>query len=217
MIPPATSKTDRLQVSVHIQAEVISTEAARRQANFWLLENIGNLLRAESLELVLGDRLVWRADIVLTSPQRGRLGVVGRLEIDATTGEILANVPPHQLFPSCGHQEIQGRLAYALQERLPALITGEVGAGKSTAVRAFVQTLDRTLPPLVYLANPRLNVAALYAHILLALQFEPAHTFNRLLPQLQETLQTLARKNRFPLLIVDEVHLRPSMAPVLEA
>lgn len=119
-------------------------------------------------------------------------------------------IPPHQLFPSRGHQEIQGRLAYALQERLPALITGEVGAGKSTAVRAFVQTLDRNLHPLVYLANPRLNAAALYAHILLALQFEPAHTFNRLLPQLQEALQTLARKNRFPLLIVDEAHLLPA-------
>lgn len=119
-------------------------------------------------------------------------------------------IPPGQLFPSHGHQQIQGRLAYALQERLPALITGEVGAGKSTAVRAFVQSLDHTLHPLVYLANPRLNVAALYAHILLALQFEPAHTFNRLLPQLQEALQTLARKNRFPLLIVDEAHLLPS-------
>lgn len=91
MTAPATNKTDRLQVSVHIQAEVMSAEAARRQANFWLLENIGNLLRAESLELVLGDRLVWRAEIVLTSPRRGRLGAVGRLEIDATSGEILAN------------------------------------------------------------------------------------------------------------------------------
>jgi type II secretory pathway predicted ATPase ExeA len=74
-------------------------------------------------------------------------------------------IPPQQLFPSRGHQEIQGRLAYALQERLPALITGQVGTGKSTAVRAFVHALDPNLHPLVYLANPRLNVAALYAHI----------------------------------------------------
>ncbi len=63
-------------------------------------------------------------------------------------------IPPHQLFPSRGHQEIQGCLAFALQERLPVLITGEVGAGKSTAVRAFVQTLNPNLHPLVYLANP---------------------------------------------------------------
>ncbi len=114
------------------------------------------------------------------------------------------------LFPAHGHQEIQGRLAFALQERLPALITGDIGTGKSTALRAFVHSLDHNLHPLVYLPNPRLNVAALYSQILLALQVEPVHTFTRLLPQLHDTLQNLARKNRYPLLVVDEAHLLPS-------
>ena len=86
-----TSDTPRLQVNIHIQAEVLSAETARRQANVWLLENVGNLLRAESPELVLGDQLVWRLDVALTSPTRGWIGSVGRLEVDATTGEILAN------------------------------------------------------------------------------------------------------------------------------
>lgn len=119
-------------------------------------------------------------------------------------------IPSNALFPSRGHQEIQGRLAFALSERLPALITGDVGTGKSTALRAFVHSLDQTLHPLVYLANPHLNVATLYSQILLALQFEPAHAFTRLLPQLRDTLHSLARKNRFPLLIVDEAHLLPA-------
>lgn len=88
---PSTEKAERVQISVHIQAEVLSAEVARRRANVWLLENIGNLLRAESPELVLGERLVWRVDVTLTSPSRGRVGVIGRLEIDATTGEILAD------------------------------------------------------------------------------------------------------------------------------
>jgi hypothetical protein len=30
------------------------------------------------------------------------------------------------LFPAPGHQEIQGRLSFAFQERLPALITGSL-------------------------------------------------------------------------------------------
>jgi general secretion pathway protein A len=46
------------------------------------------------------------------------------------------------LYPSRGHCEVQGRLAFALQDRLPALVTGDVGTGKSTAVRAFAQALD---------------------------------------------------------------------------
>jgi hypothetical protein len=74
-----------------VQAEVLSAEAARREANFWLLKNVGNLLRADNLELVLGDQLIWRSDIVLTSPTRGRIGVVGRLEIDAVTGKVLVD------------------------------------------------------------------------------------------------------------------------------
>ena len=114
-----------------------------------------------------------------------------------------------ELFPSHGHQEVQGRLAFALQERLPALITGDIGAGKSTALRAFAHSLDRNLYPLVYLANPLLKVAALYSQILLALQQEPAFSFTRLLPQLRATLQDLARKGRFVLLIIDEAHLLP--------
>jgi len=86
-----TEKTDRLQVSIHIQAEVLTAEAARWEANYWLLENGGNLLRADNPELVLGDRLVWRVDVVLTSPIRGRIGVVDRTELDAITCEVLAD------------------------------------------------------------------------------------------------------------------------------
>jgi len=103
-------------------------------------------------------------------------------------------IPANDLFPSRGHQEVQARLAFALPDRLPLLITGDIGTGKSTAVRAFVHSLDRNLHPLVYLANPKLNPTALYSQILLALQEEPAHAFTRLLPQLRNTLQNLAHK-----------------------
>jgi type II secretory pathway predicted ATPase ExeA len=113
------------------------------------------------------------------------------------------------LYPSHSHCEAQGRLAFALQERLPALLTGDVGTGKSTAVRAFAHTLDRNLYAVVYLSNPHLGIPALYREILLALQVEPAFGFIRLLPQLRSTLHDLARKGRYVLLIVDEAHLLP--------
>jgi len=120
------------------------------------------------------------------------------------------SIATQHLFPSHGHCEIQGRLAFALQERVPALITGDVGTGKSTALRAFAHTLDRNVYAVVYLANPHLRVAALYHQILLALQVEPAFSFLRLLPQLRLTLADLARKGRFVLLVVDEAHLLPA-------
>ena len=86
-----TPEASRLKVSVHIQAEVLSAQVVRQQANVWLLENVGNLLRAASPELVLGDQLIWRIDVMLTSPTRGEIDRVGRLEIEATTGQVLAN------------------------------------------------------------------------------------------------------------------------------
>lgn len=86
-----TKKADRLQVNVHIQVEVLSADAARREANYWLLEDVGNLLRADNPDLVLGEQLVWRFDIVLTPPTRGQVGVVGRIELDAITGKVLAD------------------------------------------------------------------------------------------------------------------------------
>lgn len=119
------------------------------------------------------------------------------------------SIASQDLYPSRGHCEVQGRLAFALQERLPALITGDVGTGKSTALRAFAHSLDRNVYAVVYLSNPHLTVTTLYRQILLALQTEPAFGFLRLLPQLRATLSDLARKGRFVLLIVDEAHLLP--------
>ncbi|MFO7697406.1 MAG: AAA family ATPase [Anaerolineae bacterium] len=122
------------------------------------------------------------------------------------------SVAAKDLYPARGHREIHGRLAFALQDHLAALVTGDVGTGKSTAIRAFAQSLDHNLYAVVYLSNPHLSISALYREILLALQVEPAFGFMRLLPQLRTTLHDLARKGRYVLLIVDEAHL---LAPEL--
>ena len=69
--------------------EIISAEAARKQANVWLLENVGNLLRAESAELILRDKPAWRVVVWLTSPVLGAVDCIGNLELDAVSGEVL--------------------------------------------------------------------------------------------------------------------------------
>ena len=117
------------------------------------------------------------------------------------------SIATENLYPSRGHQEVQGRLTFALQERLPALITGDVGTGKSTALRAFAHSLDRNVYRVVYLPNPSLTTPSLYRQILVGLQVEPAFGFRRLLPQFHATVTDLARKGRYVLLIVDEAHL----------
>lgn len=83
----------RMQIVVNVHAEVLDPELARRQANVWLLENAGNLLGAENPELVLGDRLLWRYDVIVGTPSLDQPGYgeahrVGQITLDAVTGEV---------------------------------------------------------------------------------------------------------------------------------
>lgn len=84
----------RMQVTVHIDTEVLDPEIARRKANVWLLETVGNLLGAENSELILSEPLRWRYDVILglpdlNNPGSGDLFRVGMIEVHAVTGEVL--------------------------------------------------------------------------------------------------------------------------------
>lgn len=84
----------RMQVTVHIDTEVLNPEVARRKANVWLLETIGNLLGAENAELILSEPLRWRFDVILGLPDLGHPGSgdlfrVGTIEVNAADGEVL--------------------------------------------------------------------------------------------------------------------------------
>ena len=91
---PRNGAAARMQVKVHVDTEVMDPEIARRRANVWLLETVGNLLGAENAELILSEPLRWRYDVILglpdlTHPGTGDLFRVGMIEVDATTGEVL--------------------------------------------------------------------------------------------------------------------------------
>ena len=49
------------------------------------------------------------------------------------------------LYATLGQKELSGRLTYLVRERGFGLVTGEIGSGKSTTVRAF--TAHSTLTP----------------------------------------------------------------------
>lgn len=116
-------------------------------------------------------------------------------------------LPVRELFPSTAHQEVQARLAFALHNRFPALITGAVGTGKSTAVRAFIHSLDPNLYLTAYLANPNLTVQALFAYLLAAFRVSPTFHPRGLGERLHATLSDLAQRGCQPIVVVDEAHL----------
>lgn len=82
-----------MQVTVHITADVMAPAFALKKANVWLSMNAGHLLLAENPELVLGEPLQWRFDVIHSLPSRTKPGTarrsfLGRLQMDAVSGEI---------------------------------------------------------------------------------------------------------------------------------
>ena len=74
------------------QADVppISALVARQKVNVLMLDRISNLLLADEPALVElpGGKRAWRVPIDLTFPDRGRIGRVGTIEVDAESGEV---------------------------------------------------------------------------------------------------------------------------------
>ena len=117
------------------------------------------------------------------------------------------SLPVRDLFPSTAYQELQARLAFALQHRFPTLVTGDIGTGKSTTVRAFIQSLDANLYLTAYLPNPNLTVQAFFAYVLTTFRVSATYHPRGLGERLHATLADLSQRGSQPILVVDEAHL----------
>ena len=54
------------------------------------------------------------------------------------------NIPARDLFARQGHAEAIARISFCVVESALGVVTGDVGAGKTVAVRAAVAALDPT-------------------------------------------------------------------------
>jgi hypothetical protein len=86
-------EASQVDVTVHISAKLnVTRVAARRKINVFVLNKIGTGLGGDTPILVIdNDRLCWRVPVILALPPQGRLGQVGQIDVDAQTGEILAD------------------------------------------------------------------------------------------------------------------------------
>ena len=120
-----------------------------------------------------------------------------------------------KLFATASQKELTARLTYLVRERGCGLVTGEIGSGKSTAVRAFTAGLDANSYLVIYLANPTTGSMGLYRELLLTLGHEPPFTKPRMVSRIRAALADLRiNKRRTPLVIIDEAHLLTQ--PMLE-
>jgi general secretion pathway protein A len=118
-----------------------------------------------------------------------------------------------QLFASEAWNQIKTRLEFLAQHHGVGLLTGEVGAGKSTAARAFTATLNPNLYKILYVHFCAASALDLLRQVALELNLEPAHGRGDLAHQIAETVVRLNQgKKQHPILIVDEAHLLPYAA-----
>jgi len=119
---------------------------------------------------------------------------------------------PRYLYLSEVHEEALEQLLFAVEEMELALLTGEVGSGKTLLTRALVDRVGDS-HEVGMILNPRLPprqfLSAVAAELGVA---EPRYRSNELLDQIHERLLSLDEAGRPALLIVDEAHLIPGRA-----
>ncbi|HXV05158.1 MAG TPA: AAA family ATPase [Solirubrobacterales bacterium] len=118
------------------------------------------------------------------------------------------DLAPGALHRSGAHEEAKARIAYLVQTGALGLITGEVGAGKTTAVRAATAALEPSRHTVIYVPNPAIGLHGIYLEIVTRLGGEPRFHKSKLIPQAQELLaREREERNKRVLLILDEAHL----------
>jgi hypothetical protein len=65
---------------------------------------------------------------------------------------------PGMLHRHDAHNQAAARITWCIQQRALGVVTGEVGAGKTVALRAAVDGLDPSRHVLIYLPNPSIGV-----------------------------------------------------------
>jgi type II secretory pathway predicted ATPase ExeA len=113
---------------------------------------------------------------------------------------------PAFLYPSRQHAEALARLSHAVEEREVMVLTGEVGAGKTTLSRALVDAFaDRCRFTLV--VNPALPPAQLLGAIAGGFGVRGTRRKADAFSALAARLAELDQQDLFPVVIVDEAQL----------
>lgn len=118
------------------------------------------------------------------------------------------DLAPSMLHRHAAHNEAVARITWTVTERALSVITGEVGVGKTVAIRAALAGLDQARHTVIYLPNPTIGMRGIHHAIVTALGHTPRYHTAALIPQTVDALATEhVERGRTPVLAVDEAHL----------
>lgn len=125
-----------------------------------------------------------------------------------TTMPFRRDLQPAALHRSGDHTQACARITWTIAERALGVLTGEVGVGKTVAVRSAIAALDPTKHTIIYIANPAVGTRGICHHIVLSLGGKPHLHRAILIPQTADALATEhAERARTPVVVIDEAHL----------
>jgi type II secretory pathway predicted ATPase ExeA len=118
------------------------------------------------------------------------------------------DLAPQMLHRHTAHAEAVARITWCVDQHALGVLTGEVGVGKTVAVRAALASLDPARHTLIYLPNPTVGTRGIHHAIVTALGGTPRPHRATLIPQATDSLATEhAERGRSPVLVIDEGHL----------
>ena len=116
-------------------------------------------------------------------------------------------IAPSQLFSHPQYEEVVARLSYCVKERSIAVLTAEVGCGKSVALRALALSLDASRNTVVYF-NGLAGLRGFYLQLIGSLGGDPEYLRANLVRQAKELIALqISEKRKNLAIIVDEAHL----------
>ncbi len=120
------------------------------------------------------------------------------------------DVPAMALFPSRLHQQILGRLGYAIAHCQIICLCGETGSGKSTLLRALVAQSSPARFRFLHLPQPPRTARELWTDLLQTLGSDVPWTMTEARSRVRRQLAASADAGRTPVLILDDAQEIPS-------
>jgi general secretion pathway protein A len=118
------------------------------------------------------------------------------------------DIPEKELYNNPSIEELCSRLEYVARNRLFAVVTGDVGTGKSTAIRKLVTSLDSNRYKVMYISDSALTPRNFYWEVLNQLGCEAKFYRGDAKRQLSKEITNLLDiHKKIPVIIADEAHL----------
>lgn len=117
-------------------------------------------------------------------------------------------IPEDSLYLSSMLDEALGRLQFVADKRLFAVLTADVGCGKTTAIRKFTASLDADRYTVLYLSDSKLTPRWFYKGLLDQLGIESRFYRGDAKRQLHQQLEVIRGVHQKTVItVVDEAHL----------